>query len=418
MLYNAPSLVRKATITQVGNALQVNGRIIDPDAAFMSQCMDRKVNDFIAAFSRTYVLDVTTHCNVTCKYCYYRVDNTTTDRSIESILDEARVSGYKGFLLMGAEPTTRSDLPELIRRLTAEGFRVVVGTNGKKLLDPAYLGELKAAGMVAVNYSMHFTESFKLGRKKAQILKNILEAEIPISQLSFTVSSLEEIRDSLAIVDLCLTLGVRPEQFAIRAGAALGACKIDSGLFMSDMMKLVLSLGCERMKDGGSNLYYQEFIYKGSCVHLTRHPANETMAIHSTTGPMFGTAMGPLLAPLAQFVQALGPQQIHFERALSLDNKRVIHEYSNDFVTLRAVEQALMPNRLWIHCEIRKWGLKEAKQGKTIWPAFQAVLVEKGYKEIFSCIPETDRLVLKWQALNGMVEYSRTQDQIIFRKEL
>ena len=417
-IVNIPSVVADCRVLVEGNCVFVNDLLVEPDAAFMLQHTDNFVNEHIAAFSNTYVIDVTAHCNMSCKYCYYKVDNTTENRSIQSILDEAFVSGHRALLLMGAEPTTRSDLPELIQALTAAGFAVGITSNGK-LFTPAYLAQLREAGLRALNYSMHFTHSYKLGKKKAQVLKYILESGIPISQLSFTISTLDELRDVMGVIGLIQKLGVRPEQFVIRAGAAIGNCFVDSGLFMSDMMKVLINeYNLPKMKDGGSNLYYQEFMVGESNLHLVRHPTNATVTPFSRTGPVFGTAVGPVLAPVYQRVLVLTPAQIENERGLLLSKSRVIHEVVRDFVVLRAIETPLMPNRLWIHCDIKSWGLDEARQSKHIWPAFLEILRQKGYTEIFSCIPPEDLLLQKWQVTHGMEPLATVEGKLVYRKEL
>ena len=418
-LSNIPAFAAQCQVTTQDNQIFVNGYLVEKDAAFMLAHTDAQVNPFIAAFGHTYVIDVTAHCNMSCKYCYYKVDNTAANRSIQSILDEAIVSGFTAICLMGAEPTTREDLPEIILALTAEGFRVGITTNGKKFERPEYLGELKAAGLLAINYSMHFTESYKLGKRKAQILRNILESEIPISQLSFTVSTLDELREVMGILVLIQELQIHPEQFVIRAGAAIGDCTLDSGLFMSDMMKVLIDeYELPKMVDGGSNLYFQEFMLGETNLHLVRWPTNATVTPYSRTGPVFGTAIGPVLSPVCQVVQALTQEQLENERVLLLNNTRVIHEVVRDFVTLRAIETPLMPNRLWIHCDIKSWGVKEARESKYIWPGFLEILRQKGYTEIYSCIPPEDAMLQKWQTTHGMEKVSSAQGQLIFRKGL
>jgi pyruvate formate lyase activating enzyme len=50
-----------------------------------------------------------------------------------------------GVCVSGGEPTLTPDLPELLRRLKAEGFRVKLDTNGSQ---PAVLAEMLQAGLV------------------------------------------------------------------------------------------------------------------------------------------------------------------------------------------------------------------------------------------------------------------------------
>ena len=414
-----PSFAALPRMEVVENQLFVNGYLVEKDAAFLLAHTDTQTNSFTAAFSHIYVMDITAHCNMSCKYCYYKVDNTAANRSIQSILDEAIVSGFKAICLMGAEPTTREDLPEIISVLSKAGFCVMITSNGKKFECPEYMAKLKTAGLFMINYSMHFTESYKLGKRKAQILRNILESKILIGQLSFTISTLDELRKVMEILVLLQELQVRPGQFVIRAGSAIGDCTRDSGLFMSDMMKVLIGeYHLPKMVDGGSNLYFQHFMLGETNLHLVRWPTNATITPYSRIGPTFGTPVGPMLSPVYQIVQALTPEQLENERGLLLDNTRVIQEVVRDYATLRAIETPLMPNRLWIHCEFSSWGLKEAKDCKRIWPVFQEELRRKGYTEIYSCVPPDNKLLIKWQTTHGMEKVFSVQGQLIFRKGL
>jgi len=413
-----PSFLRSRALTLEGNNLVVNGRVVDTDAAFIGQMIDLKTNDWIGRFSETYVVDVTAHCNMSCKYCYYKVDNTTEDRSIESILLEVKLSGLKNICLMGAEPTTREDLFRLIRALVGQGYIVGITTNGKKLLDKEYCVALKAAGLTYLNYSMHFSAAYKISTRKAQVVKNLIDVGLPVCQWAFTISTLEELAQVVTAIDFLIDLGAKTEQFVIRAGAAIGDCKLDSGLFMSDMAKLALSLGATKMEDGGSNLYFNELIYRGFNLHLVRWPDNATVTPMSQTGPVFGTPLGPMRSPLMQVVSALTPVQIQFERRLLIDNKRTIHEVSRDFGTLKAIERGAWPGRIWLHCDMAAWGLREAKECLRVWPEFLKELVALGYKEAYSCIPKGDLKLRKWQEKFGLTEVSQLGDALVFRRSL
>lgn len=414
-----PSFLKKRALQIEGNALVVNGRVVDPDAAFIGELVDLKTNPWIERFSKTYVVDVTAHCNMSCKYCYYKVDNTTKDRSAVSIFEEAKLSGFTDICLMGAEPTTRDDLPELIRGLAFDfGFAVGLTTNGKKLRDVEYCRLLKESGLTYLNYSMHFSAAYKLSKNKAMVVKNLLDVGIPVCQWAFTISSLEELEQVLSVIDVLISLGAKPQQFVIRAGAAIGNCTLDSGLFMSDMVKAALLLGAEKMPDGGSNLYFCELIYKGFNLHVVRWPDNVTVTPLSQTGPIFGTPLGPMRSPVMQVVSALTQQQLNYERVLLLDNKRVIHSVSRDFGSVTALERAAWPGKIWMHCDIREWTLRHMKECLRIWPEFLKELVTLGYKEIYSAIPTGDAKLRKWQERFGLTEVSQTGDILIFRRSL
>lgn len=401
-----------------GGAVYCGEYMVDPDAAFIGELIDLKTNEWIGKFSNTYVVDVTAHCNMTCKYCYYRVNNAAKDRGIPELLQEVLVSGFPDICLMGAEPTTRDDLMELITAVRTTGKSVGITTNGKRLLDLEYCRQLKAAGLTYLNYSMHFSESYKLSRRKAQVVKNLLEVELPVCQWAFTISTLEELAQTLNVIDVLLSLGVNPQQFVIRAGAAIGNCKRDSGLFMSDMAKLVLMRGALKMQDGGSNLYFGEFFYGGVNLHLVRWPTNETATAFSRTGPVFGTPLGPMLSPVMQLVSGLTQEQLNNERGLLINNSRTIHQVVQNFGAVTAVERAAWPGKVWIHCEIRDWTLSNAKECLRIWPEFLRELAHKGYREIYSAIPEGDLKLRKWQEKFGLSKLSQERDMLIFKREL
>ena len=293
-----PAILGQRQLTIKDNAIYVNDRLCDPDAAFVASWYSSRVNNHIATFSSAYVVDVTSRCNMKCTYCYYTIDNKSQDRSIESVVAEVVASGFQAICLMGAEPTTRKDLPELITAVRAVVPEVAITTNGKRLRSRAYLDKLVSAGLTGLNYSMHFATSPALAKFKVQALKNLLDARVSIIQFNFKVTTLEDINITLNLIDRLIKLGVSPGQFCIRAGAALGAETKDSGLFISDMVKFILAHGAIFMPDGGSNLYYCELIYKGFNLHVARWPTNETITGLSFTGPVFGTPAGPMLAPV------------------------------------------------------------------------------------------------------------------------
>ena len=415
-----PSVVKRNALSVVGNGLFVHGRLVDPDAEFINAITDRQVNGFIGEFSRCYVVDVTSHCNMSCRYCYYKVDNTTVNRSVSSIVAEAVSSKFQNICLMGAEPTTRDDLPKIIQELSSLGLTVGITTNGKKLENVQYCQSLKDAGLSYLNYSMHYTSEIKLGKKKAAVLKNILDCQIGICQLSFTVSSIYEVGQAAHLIDFLINLGVSPSQFVIRAGAAIGNCTRDSGLFMSDMVRTILAFGAEKMPSGGSNLYFQEFMFRGKNIHLVRWPDNETVTPYSRTGPTFGTPLGPMLSPVFQVVSAMTQTQIEEEKkVLALPNVwDVKHEVSRSFGRVWAAERIGVPGKLWIHCEIESFGMNELRECRKIWKEFQESLLGMGYKRIYSCIKTDDKTVAHWQRLFGMKETRTKNGFSIYEKEL
>ena len=282
------------------NNIFVNGQLVEIDADFIKGICDKKMGSYIKGFSKALFIDVTTHCNIKCKYCYYPVDNSTKNRSIDSILFEAIESGFPEVALMGAEPTTRDDLFEIIRRLTENNIVVGMVTNGFRLKSKEYVDGLKDAGLASVCYSMHFVKDIELSKVRLKILKNIFDSGIPLFQLAFTIDSLSDIDDILRVIALIESIGLKPKQVCIRAGARIGACTKDSGLFLSDMIKHLQTRGAKIMRNCGNNLYFCEMRYSKQQLHLARWPDNDTVLPYSMTGPTFNTSKGAFLSPMMQ----------------------------------------------------------------------------------------------------------------------
>lgn len=97
---------------------------------------------------------------------------------------------------------------------------------------------------------------------------------------------------------------------------------------------------------------------------------------------------------------------------------QVILHHTEAFGTLKAVEHDAWPGKVWIHCVITRWGGTQAKRCRIVWKEFQAELAGRGVKIVYSCIPEGEEKLAKWQRLFGMEEFVRVAHTIVFRKEL
>jgi molybdenum cofactor biosynthesis enzyme MoaA len=101
------------------------------------------------------MVDITHRCNMACRNCY--IPNRTIPdldaRWLSSMF--ARLPRGTFVRLVGAEPTMREDLEELIRDVRAHGHHPVLLTNGLKLADRDYVRALKRAGLQVVYLSMN-----------------------------------------------------------------------------------------------------------------------------------------------------------------------------------------------------------------------------------------------------------------------
>ncbi len=103
----------------------------------------------------TVVADITHRCNMTCANCYLP-NRDIPDMDIGR-LEECLAALPKrvNLRLIGAEPTMRRDLPEIISMARRLGHRPVVLTNGLRLARESYVQTLRDAGLRHVYVSMN-----------------------------------------------------------------------------------------------------------------------------------------------------------------------------------------------------------------------------------------------------------------------
>lgn len=104
---------------------------------------------------RVLFADITHRCNMACANCYIPVRDLP-DLPVDwlyAILK--RLPRRTRIRLVGAEPTMREDLPEIIARVRALGHIPTILTNGLKLGRRSYTDRLRAAGLRTVYLSLN-----------------------------------------------------------------------------------------------------------------------------------------------------------------------------------------------------------------------------------------------------------------------
>lgn len=103
----------------------------------------------------TVFVDLTHRCNMKCRNCY--IPNRQIPDMDASWLYGiiARFPKRTRFRLVGAEPTLRRDLTEIIRNIRKLGHMPVLMSNGLKLGERDYTARLKEAGLRTVYLSMN-----------------------------------------------------------------------------------------------------------------------------------------------------------------------------------------------------------------------------------------------------------------------
>lgn len=97
---------------------------------------------------RDYIVHLTNKCNLACPICLADADRCNRlDYPLSQLKDFLRGKRNYKIDLMGAEPTMREDLAEIIRAVKHSGNIAALHTNGIKISDFNYLQQLKEAGL-------------------------------------------------------------------------------------------------------------------------------------------------------------------------------------------------------------------------------------------------------------------------------
>lgn len=136
------------------------------------------------------VVDLTHRCNMECANCYIP-NRDVPDLDKEKLFEFlSRLPTRTYIRLIGAEPTMRDDLPEIISKVKAAGHRPSVTTNGLKLAQPSYVKKLKDAGLRLLLHSMNGADddeaykeldNGKWATVKVRALDNIFAERLPIN---------------------------------------------------------------------------------------------------------------------------------------------------------------------------------------------------------------------------------------------
>ncbi|NYT44597.1 radical SAM protein [Alcaligenaceae bacterium] len=221
--------------------------LVEPDVEFyrlaLSQEKNPAVREVWAKMFTTTGLDVTRRCNVRCPHCYVEPDNRVKDIERADLVALAKSAVRSdSIILMGAEPTMRNDLAELIADIKQEtGKSVGVYTNAIRLANERYANEVFAAGLDYACVSLH-TPSYlpdpKLFDKKIEGISNLVKAGVPIHHISFSLRSIDELD---GVLGDALALRHTAGHIRIRSPQQVGVCE-DEPMHLSDLYNRVVGM--------------------------------------------------------------------------------------------------------------------------------------------------------------------------------
>ncbi|MDQ4087989.1 MAG: radical SAM protein [Pseudomonadota bacterium] len=165
----------------------------------------------------TLFADITHRCNMACRNCYIPVRDLP-DLPVDwlyAILK--RLPRRTRVRLVGAEPTMREDLPQIIAEVRRLGHLPIVLSNGLKLGRAAYVRTLREAGLGTVYLSLNgglrdqlyeAIDGLACATRKLKALDNLLAARMHVTTGTILVRGLSE--PHLAeLLDYLFARGVR-----------------------------------------------------------------------------------------------------------------------------------------------------------------------------------------------------------------
>lgn len=218
--------------------------LVEPDADFYLGYNYRR------RALESYFIEVTNRCNLTCPHCYQEPDSKSVDPSIEYLLDIIKSWPDDGFsvALVGAEPTVRKDLPELvyaIQALPGKPRGIMILTNGVYLADKEYASKFKdfknlmwTIGLNHPDYQGHTVR-----RKQMEGIENCRELGLHIKNVSYTLEDMTQLEYCLEEIQEWGTSVC--EQYRIRCGADIGRHPGGPKIFLSDLVRATEQISTE-----------------------------------------------------------------------------------------------------------------------------------------------------------------------------
>ena len=147
------------------------------------------------------VIDLTHRCNMECANCYIPNRNIPDLDKIKLYKFLKKLPNRTYIRLIGAEPTMREDIFEIISTVKNLGHRPSLTTNGLKLGQLSYVEKLKESGLRMLLHSMNGADDDKIykildngnwANIKVRALKNIFKCRIPTNTGTIIAKGINE----------------------------------------------------------------------------------------------------------------------------------------------------------------------------------------------------------------------------------
>lgn len=249
----------------------------------------------------TIMVDVTHRCNMECSNCYLP-NRDIPDMDINKLYKAINMLPSKTFIrLIGAEPTMRSDIFNIIKTIKSKGHHVSLTTNGLKLANELYVKRLKEAGLRLVLLSMNgadeddvykVLDEGKWATAKTRALKNLMKHNMIINTGTIIAKGVNEhiIKRQVDMFEeyaneTKYNLKIKPV-LRFRTIGAIGRYMEDSTIQYNDFIELaaqqlnistnyIKNSDLKALKDVKNNTYGLIFPYKNLLIRLVDWSADE-----------------------------------------------------------------------------------------------------------------------------------------------
>jgi molybdenum cofactor biosynthesis enzyme MoaA len=209
--------------------------LVEPDAEFY-----RNYNYPRHALT-SYFIEVTNRCNLACPHCYQEPNNKSKDPTIDYLLTLIKSWPDDGYplALVGAEPTTRKDLPELIKSiqlLPGKSRSIMILTNGVYLSNIEYAKQFTDLKNVMWTIGLNHPDyqGHTVRRKQMEGIKNCIDLGLVIKNVSYTLEDLSQMEYCLKeIQEFGLSIC---RQYRIRCGAEIGRYPGGPKIYLSQLV--------------------------------------------------------------------------------------------------------------------------------------------------------------------------------------
>lgn len=149
----------------------------------------------------TILADITHKCNMNCNNCYIPNRSIPDMDKVKLFSLLERLPSICDIRLIGAEPTMRDDLPEIVSKIRKLKHKPSLVTNGLKLSNLDYVKVLKEATLIAVAISLNGGSDDKIyrkidggcfGKKKIKALENLVRTGFFVQTNTILVKGINE----------------------------------------------------------------------------------------------------------------------------------------------------------------------------------------------------------------------------------